>query len=143
MKALAKFTAGSSAFFSGYPDFDPGDIDILIIMDDLPAGDTVFHLFDGKKDNLMIRKMSKDGYIQDAINSGVPMRAGKFLVPEFARYIGLTVYDLRMMEKLFNDMDQKHTYERIIYASYLANGGFFLTDEQREKAYQEYKRTRR
>lgn len=142
MRAVAKFRAGSSVFFEGYQDYSPGDIDEIQIMDDLPAGDNVFHIFNGKMDYLLIREMDKEGYIRDVLQSGVPMRAGKFLIPGFARYIGMTIYDLKRLEPIFNQMDQKHTYERIIYASYLDNNGFYLTDGQRQRAYEEYKRTR-
>jgi hypothetical protein len=142
MKALAKFTAGSSAFFDCYPDFNPGDIDILIIMDDLPEGDNVFHLFDGKKDNLLLRKMTKEGYIRDALDSGVPMRLGKFLVPEFASFIKMDIQDLKRLEPLTRELDEKHTYEKIIYDAYIQNDGWWLTEDQRMAAYSEYRRTR-
>ena len=39
-------------------------------------------------------------------------------------------------------MDSKHTYEKIIADAYIENNGFFLTDEQRDMAYNEYKKTR-
>jgi hypothetical protein len=39
-------------------------------------------------------------------------------------------------------MDSKHTYEKIIVEAYIENNGFFLTDEQRDMAYMEYKKTR-
>ena len=39
-------------------------------------------------------------------------------------------------------MDEKHSYERVIYEACLANGGFFLTEDQRDRAYREYKAKR-
>ena len=70
------------------------------------------------------------------------MFIGKFLVPDFAKEIGLTIEDLKELEFLTNNLDERHLYEKIIYDSYIENGDFVLTDEQRLKAYNEYKRLR-
>ena len=43
---------------------------------------------------------------------------------------------------LFDSIDEKHTYEKIIAESYIENNGFFLTKEQRDRAYDDYKRAR-
>ena len=43
---------------------------------------------------------------------------------------------------IFENMDSKHTYEKIIADAYIENNDFFLTDEQRDLAYAEYKKTR-
>ena len=70
------------------------------------------------------------------------MRVGKFLVPEFAEYIGLTIDDLKKLDSMFEELDEKHQYEVLIYNSYIDNNGFFLTDEQRDEAYRVYKEAR-
>ena len=83
--------------------------------------------------------MTKEEFIQDVRDSGVSMRAGKFLVPEFAEFIGLTIEDLKSMSDLFRHFDLFHQYEEVIYDFYIENNGFFLTDEQREIAYNKYR----
>jgi hypothetical protein len=68
---------------------------------------------------------------------------GKFLVPDFAKEIDLTIEDLKCLSHLLEKLDEKHTYEKIIFNSYLENGDFYLTDEQRNRAYEEYKKKTR
>ena len=43
---------------------------------------------------------------------------------------------------MFEKIDEKHRYEKVIFDSYVENDGFFLTDEQRLRAYEEYKMAR-
>lgn len=71
------------------------------------------------------------------------MKAGKFLVPEFANYIGLTIDDLKILEPMFRNMDEKHKYEEVIYDAYVSNNAFILTNEQRKKAFEIYINTRK
>lgn len=66
----------------------------------------------------------------------------KFLIPEFNEYINFTIDDLKSILHIFENMDSKHSYEKIIAESYIENNGFFLTDKQRRKAYAEYKKSR-
>ena len=143
MKPIKTFTIGSSCFFKGYyPDYIEKDRDQIQIMDNFPLKTNVLNLKDGKKDVFFYRDMDKEGFIADTLKSGVPMRAGKFLVREFAEHLGMDAGDLRRLDSLFNSMDDKHTYEKIIYEAYLSNGGFWLTDGQRDEAYDEYRRKR-
>ena len=76
------------------------------------------------------------------LESDVNMRAGKVLSREFAGYIGLTREELKKLKPMFDSIDDKHKYEKMIFDYYIENNGFFLTDEQRLRAYEEYKRKR-
>lgn len=142
MKPIKTFTIGSRVFFSGMKDYSPKDIDELNIMDEFNLKGNVLNAQINGKDVFFFRNMDKEGFIQDALESNVPMRVGKFLVPEFAEHLGLTIDDLRRLAPLFDSIDEKHEYERVIYESYLENKGFNLTDSQREKAYKVYKEKR-
>lgn len=142
MKEKKKFSIGSRVFFGNYPDFQSKDDDILYIMTDWTMKSTMLNFKKDGKDRFFIMDMPKDMMIKDTLEKNIPMKAGKFLVPEFAEYIGLTIDDLKELQPLFDKMDEKHSYEKVIYDSYVANGSFTLTDEQREKAYEEYKKTR-
>jgi hypothetical protein len=57
-------------------------------------------------------------------------------------FIGFTIEDLKLFEEAFNHIDDKHSYEKKIYDSYIENEGFTLTKEQRDEAYQIYKEKR-
>ena len=70
------------------------------------------------------------------------MAVGKYLIPEFCNQIGFTVEDLPKVKSLLTKLDDKHKYEEIIYNSYITNGSFTLTQEQRDEAYKLYKESR-
>ena len=70
------------------------------------------------------------------------MIVGKFLIPEFCEEIGMTIEDLPKLRPLIEKLDDGHKYEEIIFNSYIENGAFILTDEQRLKAYNSYKESR-
>jgi hypothetical protein len=129
-------------FFSGMDGYNPKDKDEIALLDEFTLKGNVLNIKLDGKDIFFFRNMDKEGFIQDALNSGVPMRVGKFLVPEFASHLGLNMADLERLKPLIDTIDEKHEYERVIYDSYLENGGFFLTDSQREKAYKVYKSKR-
>lgn len=135
---------GSSYFFDRYDDYKLKDNDELHIVDEFIFPNKVcmnMKLFDGN-DIFIFKNTDKQEYINDVYESGVNMKVGKFLIPEFNKYINFTIDDLKSLQSIFDDMDEKHTYEKIIFESYIENGDFFLTDEQRREAYKEYKRSR-
>ena len=66
------------------------------------------------------------------------MTAGKFLVPDVAKYLDFTIEDIQKLSPLFEKLDERHIYEKVIFNSYIENGGFFLTPEQRQKAFEAY-----
>lgn len=53
-------------------------------------------------------------YDKETLESNMPIIAGKFLVPEYNRYLGLAIDDLKRLKPLFDAMDDKHSYEKII-----------------------------
>ena len=144
MKDIKRIKIGSSVFFSGYDDYKSKDVDVIAIMDTFFPGINSMNMRfrDTNEDVFLYRNLNKDEFIDDALTSGVPMRAGKFLVPEFVEYIGFTIDDLKVLKPMFEQMDDKHKYETVIYDSYIENKSFTLTDSQRDRAYEEYKKTR-
>ena len=140
MKPIVEFPIGSSVFFSDYEDYTAKDNDKLCIMDNFPIKDTnVLNLKLNGDDVFFYKNMSKDEFIKDTIDSKVPMRVGKFLSPEFCKYIGFEISDYAKLNEVFNNLDDRHQYEKIIRDAYIENNSFTLTDEQRLKAYEEYK----
>lgn len=134
---------GSRVFFECMTDYVPKDEDFMAIQDVwLPRMRHVLNLRKDGKDIFFWSPLSKEEFIKDTIDSNVPMRVGKFLVPEFCEYISFEISDYDKLKSMFDNLDEKHRYEIIIRDSYIENGGFFLTDEQRLRAYDEYKRER-
>ena len=142
MKPIKQFQMGSTYFFSKYKYFKSKDYDELCIMDVFPFNNNMMNAKLKDRDLLLFRDMPKTGYINDLIESKTPMKAGKFLIPEFNEYINFTIDDLKSILHIFENMDDKHTYEKIIAEAYIENNGFFLTGKQRRKAYAEYKKSR-
>lgn len=140
MKPIKTFRIGSRVFFEGIKDFESKDIDELCIMDTFPFKNNSIHCngLHGK-DVFFFRNMAKEDFKKDVMNCKLPMAAGKFLVPEFASYLGFTIEDLKEFEDKFNHIDDEHAYEKLIYDSYINNNGFFLTEQQRQEAYKKYK----
>lgn len=142
MKSIASFTIGSEYFFSGLDGFRPKDHDTLHIMDKWVLKRDVYRLKIGCRDAMLCRNMGKSGFVNDILSSAVPMKAGKFLVKEFNDYIGFSIEDLVSIAYIFDNIDPKHSYEKMICGFYLDNGSFMLTDEQRLEAFEEYKKAR-
>ena len=133
---------GSKYFFNKYPDFVGTDTDELKIVDTTEFKQMRQITGQGKCLFLMKRHGSKQDYIDWALKSKIGMVVGKFLVPEFCKEIGFTVTDLPKLQPLIEKLDDKHKYDEIIFYSYLENGDFVLTDEQRDRAYLSYVQSR-
>ena len=142
VNVVKEFKIGSSVFFDMYDDYKSKDIDLLDLTDAPLFGKPMMNMKLKEKDIFFMPLESKDAMIDKTLESGVSMRVGKFLVPEFAEYIGLTIDDLKKLDSMFEELDEKHQYEVLIYNSYIDNNGFFLTDEQRDEAYRAYKEAR-
>lgn len=143
MKAIKKFKVGSGCFFSDIPEYKSKDVDYVVIMDEFFDDKLSMSVKIGTDDIFMFRELTKEEFIRDTLDKSVPMRAGKFLCPEFAGYLGLTIEDLKRLDHMFNDMDEKHKYITLIYRYYIENNAFILTDEQRFAAYELYKIARK
>ena len=139
---MSKFLMGSSYFFSCYDDFTSKDIDELELVES--SDFKYIRQLTGKRKCLFQLKIcpSKEGYIDYALQSNLGMVIGKFLIPEFCDTIGFTIDDLPRLRSLVDKLDEQHKYEEIIFDSYIENGSFTLTDEQRAKAYKSYKESR-
>lgn len=139
-----RFKVGSQAFFSTYLDFKPNDIDEVEFEEEpkLYKNFMQFRKKDKTRCLFLWRKMTADEFVEYTLNTKLPMEIGKFLVPEVAEYIGFTIDHLRQLTSVAERLDGKHSYEKIIFDSYLENGGFYLTQDQRDTAYAEYRITR-
>lgn len=139
---MKKILIGSKYFFSRYPDFTGKDIDEIELVSSAEFAQMRQITGRGRCLFQMKRHATTQEYIDWAVKSKVGMVVGKFLVPEFCKAIGFTIADLPKVAVLVDRLDAKHQYEKIIYDSYLENGSFTLTNEQRGRAYQAYKESR-
>lgn len=139
---MNKYLMGSAYFFSCYDDFRGKDIDEIQIIETNEFSQVRQITGQGKCLFQLKKHPSKEDYIDWALKSNIGMVVGKFLIPEFCEAIGFTIEDLPRMSELIDKLDDKHKYEEIIYNSYLENGSFTLTDEQRERAYISYTESR-
>lgn len=139
-----RFKVGSTYFFGCYPDFTPNDTDEVEFEENpkLYKNFMQFRKTDKSRCLFKWRKMTADEFVDYSLNSRLPMELGKFLVKEVADYLGFTIEHLKRLEPVSQKLDEKHSYEKIIFDSYIENGGFYLTESQRQRAYDEYKRVR-
>ena len=136
---IKSIKVGSQVFFSEYEDYIIHDNDILHIINYPIFGETIQVMRKDNNDEFFMYNFGKDKLIE-LISE--PIEVGKFLVPEFAEYIGLHIQDLQKLKPILNNIDDKHSYQKIIYKYYLINNGFFLTKEQLDEAYKIYKKFR-
>lgn len=139
---MSRILMGSQYFFSCYEDFNSKDIDEIEIIET----NDFKHMRQLTGRNRCLFQLKKqpstEGYINYALQSDLGMVIGKFLIPEFCDAIGFEVDDLAKLKSLIDKLDEKHKYEEIIFNSYIENGSFTLTNEQRERAYKSYKESR-
>lgn len=137
-----KILVGSTYFFKDIEGFKSKDVDYLIL-EHTPRGyKTKYQLTGNGQCLFKWRRMSVREYISLALETKLPMEVGKFLVKEVAYAIGMKIEHLKELAPVFEKMDKKHTYQKIIFDSYIENNGFFLTKEQRMRAYEDYKKAR-
>ena len=143
IESIAKFKIGSTAFFGEYEDFTPKDEDELHVMSCKLFGNSNSYCIKADGTDIIIYSpLSKDEFIENDLNDKDPIKVGKYLVKDFCEYIGMEVNDLKRLKPLIDNIDEKHSYEKIIYDAYIENNDFKLTDLQRYKAYEKYKKTR-
>lgn len=132
---------GSTYFFGDYPDFKSKDKDFVKLVDS-PEEFKYFRQTSGSYCLFEWKRMSVSEFIEYSLNQGVAILVGKFLVPEFVNEIGFKIEDLIKLKPLIDNLKKRHLYEKIIFDSYLENKAFALTDEQRLRAYENYKLSR-
>jgi hypothetical protein len=132
-----KYLMGSAYFFKNIPGYSSHDVDWIELTDD-PTIARVRTIRGQGLDVFFLRRKPKETLIAEALASPLPMAVGKFLIPEFCGEIGFTIEDLPKVRPLIDALDPRHRYEEIIYDSYMENGSFTLTEEQRMRAYKAY-----
>lgn len=136
------FLVGSTYFFKNIEGFKSKDIDKVVLVDN-PIGFKNVRQTSGCGTCLFEwRRMTADEFVEFTLNTKLPMSVGKFLVKEFCEEIGFTFSHLKKLAPVIEKLDKKHEYEKIIFMSIIENNSWVLTEEQLEKAYEEYKSAR-
>lgn len=137
---MGKIICGSTYFFSCFSDFNPKDIDEIQIVKSSKRFRFTQQTTGNKKCLFKVVKRPKGELLKYTLSNPKvpPMAVGKFLIPEFNQKFKITIEDLKSLQPLFEKLDIKHQYEKVIFESYLYNNGFFLTDIQLKKAYESY-----
>ena len=134
---------GSRYFFEGMPDFHPHDYDFVKVH---APGSTPISYHD-HKNGCCINDLAS-GTIMDLLNysrsADNDLIVCALFVPEIARQLGFKF--LEMYEWLTPFVDRlrctKWAYYGIIYDAYLTNGAMYLTDKQRQAAFEAYKKSK-
>lgn len=130
---------GSNYFFSGIKGFKPKDIDVLILEESNEYKYLYQHHCPGKCIFKVNSSNTKDDLIEFHKKLNDPITIGKFLIPEFNNYFGITIEDIKELKFIFDKLDKKHLYQKKIYDYYIENGSFTLTDNQLNECYNLYK----
>lgn len=133
---------GSTYFFKDIEGFKSKDLDTLEIIENPKEFKYSYQLTGRGRCIFKWKKMSPKEFIRVSLSRNCPMELGKFLVPEFCKEIGFTINDLKQLQILRDALDDKHKYEAVIFDAYIENNDFYLTEEQLQKAYNEYKKYR-
>lgn len=143
IKIIKKIIVGSTVFFKNYKDFLSKDVDEYCILSS-PISNIKgqFFLKKNKKDYILCPQLSKEEHIDLDLKAGDPLRIGKYLVPEFIEYVGLQIEDLQKLKPLYDKIQESHSYQKVIYDSYIQNGNFQLSKEQLDNSYKLYKKYR-
>ena len=139
---MKQFEIGSNAFFSKFPDYTPRVANILYIDDNPDYGYETSYMDENGIHIIRWKNMTKEELMTYHKDCYVGRYIGKFLVPEYAEYFGITIDGLKELHHLIDFIDERHIYEKMIYDFYIKNNGFFLTDDQLKEVYDEYKKER-
>lgn len=137
---------GSRAFFSNIEGFKAKDKDFVVFVE---RPKFFAHAIEepnrGGVCKFYWAVVPKEKFLKYAVRkSASRLEFGKFLVPEVAEFLQLTLEDLKALaERFLPALDKKHKYQEIIYNAYIENGSFTLTDEQRMNAYKVYQKARK
>ena len=119
---------GSNVFFKDIDGFNSKDVDILELIDNPIGFKNNRWIKFPHKDVFQWRRMPIKEFIEITLSNNIPLEIGKFLVPEFIKEFNLSINDLKKLQPLIENLDDKHKYESVIYYSYLQNNDFYLTD---------------
>lgn len=133
---------GSRSFFTSIPGFNPSDYDFVKVVPKNTRFGYIKHCHVcGICINEVVKRNFKEylAYLSAHSEMMTPMCICSLFHPNIAKEMDFNfIRDHSYLDSFIERLSNKHQYYRVIYDAYLENGGCFLTDKQREKAYQVY-----
>ena len=143
---MDKIITGSRAFFEGLDGFVPHDTDAIQFVGEQDVNflfrRKMYDRTDGCDTFYCVRR-PKTQYLKWAEKFASGNTIGQFLTPAFCKEFGITLEDIKSLRPMLERLDKRHKYLAIIYDAYMTNGSMTITEEQRQKAFEEYKKERR
>ena len=136
---------GSRYFFEGMPDFNPHDYDFAKIADEKETGGRLYrHVHQNGCCVNLLTKSHVTRILDYARANKEDMIVCSLFVPELASLMEFDFMSMHRLIKPFVDRLRctKWAYYGIIYDAYLTNGATYLTDKQRQTAFEVYKEAR-
>ena len=135
---MKKILVGSNAFFKDFKGFKSKDKDYLVFIDNPVDFKIRKEIYLRGIDMFYYKRLSPIEMINYTLETNNPLLIGKFLVPEVAEELKLSVTDILPLEPMLSKLDEQHQYQVIIFNHIKNNNSFILTEEQLEEAYQFY-----
>lgn len=142
-KRMKKILVGSNAFFEDIKNFKSKDKDYLIFIDNPEDFKIRKEICLRGTDMFYYKRLSPSEMINYTLETNDPLLIGKFLVPEVAEELKLSVSDILPLEPMLSKLDEQHQYQVVIFNHIKNNNNFTLTNEQLDEAYQVYISTRK
>ena len=143
IKRMKKILVGSNAFFKNVKGFKSKDKDYLVFIDNPVDFKIRKEIYLRGIDMFYYKRLSPFEMINYTLETNNPLLIGKFLVPEVAEELKLSVTDILPLEPMLSKLDEQHQYQVIIFNHIKNNNSFILTEEQLDEAYQSYISTRK
>lgn len=144
VKTVKDFVIGSTYFFKEIDGFKTKDTDHFVITNNpINKNILISNVKLGNDDLIIVSQETSVEQLFDYSKNGNALTCGKWLIPEICEYYSVSFDDVkRELGYRFKQMDDLRKYEECIYNSYCENDSMTLTDEQRMKAFEIYKKYR-
>ena len=137
-----EYLVGSRLFFDGMPDYNPKDSDYVMLVENPTIFNDCMTVRGDKKDIFLWRKTDAEEFVDMTIRLGTPMLAGKFLNKELCVDIRMTQQLFRRLKPLFDNMDDKHAYQKPVFDHILKTWDFDIPDKIKNIAFLIYLNSR-
>lgn len=137
---MNKILVGSVSFFKGIEGFKSADNYIQII--DKPKKNSSKWWSKRGENTFEWVKHDKEELLKKLASTGVIKKIAAILTPELSAFFNITIDDIKNLEHIWNRCEGKNAYYKYIANTYIENNGFFLSDAQKSKAYEIYKKAR-
>lgn len=137
-----EYQVGSRLFFDGMPGYNPKDSDYVMLVENPTIFENCMTVRGENKDIFLWRKTNAEEFVDMTIRMGTPMLAGKFLNKELCEDAGMTRQVFGKLKPLFDNMDDRHTYQKLIFDHILKTWDFDIPDKTRNIAFLTYLNSR-